>query len=284
MPTYKSVKALKVQDVPFSFTEKDTMLYALSVGMGRDPLDPRELRYVFERPGLLTIPSQATVVAQTGLMLRSGLDFTKVLHGEQRVVLHRPLPAAARLLADSRVVEVYDKGEGKGVAVVSETLARDADTGERLFTLSSTTFARGDGGVGGPGGPAPAPHKVPTRSPDIRCTVLTRADQALLYRLNGDLNPLHADPTLAQRAGFKAPILHGLCTYGIACRDVVRNVCDYDGSRIETFDVRFTSPVYPGEEITTDIWVDGDCVSFQCRVEQRDATVLGNGRCTLRPT
>jgi len=203
-----------------------------------------------------------------------------VLHGEQRLTLHRPLPQEGELIADSRVTEAYDKGAGKGAVIYTETKVRLAD-GTPLFTQHSTTFARGDGGFGGPAGSGPAPHALPERKPDQTVTLETRKDQALLYRLNGDRNPLHADPALAKKVGFPAPILHGLCTYGTACRAILQSVAKYDHTKIAGFDVRFSSPVYPGESIATDLWVDGKTVSFRCRVPERDVVVINNGRCVL---
>jgi acyl dehydratase len=282
-PTYDSVMALTRRDVPFSYTERDSMLYALAVGMGRSPTHAEELRFVFEKDGLKTVPSQAGVVARTMLLADAGLNRTKILHGEQKLTLHRPLPSAASLLADSKVNAIHDKGKEKGAVIYWETVARDANSGEAIFTVEAGIFARGDGGIGStPGVPSPEPHATPSRAPDHTVTTRTREDQALLYRLTGDMNPLHADPQLAESAGFKAPILHGMCTYGIACKDIVATVCNYDSAALRSFDVRFTSPVYPGESITTDIWVDGNTVSFRCRVKERDVIVLNNGRASLR--
>jgi acyl dehydratase len=265
-----------------SYSDRETILYALGVGMGRDALDEQELDYVFERGTLKTVPTLATVLTRSALLRDCGFDYAKVLHGEQRLVLHRPLPPAGRVIADSRVVAAYDKGRDKGAVILTETRVRSAEDGEPLYTLGSTTFARGDGGFGGPAGSGPEPHLLPERAPDLVCALETRPDQALLYRLSGDRNPLHADPALAKRVGFPAPILHGLCTYGTACRAVLQNVCAYDHTRIVGFDVRFSSPVYPGETIATEIWVDGKTVSFRCRVPARDATVINNGKCLLQ--
>ena len=143
-------------------------------------------------------------------------------------------------------------------------------------------MARGDGGFGGRPGTGPAPHRAPRRDPDLSCDTPTRADQALLFRLNGDRNPLHADPDAALAAGFSIPILHGLCTYGIACRAILQTICDYDHTLIEGFDARFSLPVMPGDTITTDMWQDGNIVSFQCSVKERGCVVLRNGKCTLK--
>jgi len=228
------------------------------------------------------VPSMATVLARVPLLKDCGYDYTKVVHGEQRLTLHRPLPAEGELVADARVTEAYDKGAGKGAVIYTETTVRSAADGQPVYTLLSVTFARGDGGFGGPAGSGPAPHALPERAPDGSVTLETRKDQALLYRLSGDRNPLHADPVLARRVGFRAPILHGLCTYGTACRALLKEVAAYDHTRITGFDVRFSAPVYPGESIATDFWVDGSVVSFRCRVPERgDTVVINNGRCML---
>ena len=150
-----------------------------------------------------------------------------------------------------------------------------------LFTLGCTIMARGDGGFGGPAGKGPLPHRAPKREPDLSCDIQTRQDQGLLYRLTGDRNPLHADPAAAAAVGFERPILHGLCTFGVACHAVLKTICDYDYTLIENFDARFSAPVLPGDTITTDMWQDGNIVSFRCTVKERDSIVLRNGKCTL---
>ncbi len=267
----------------FSYTDTQTMLYALGIGMGRDPYDPKELPFVYEGAGLKVVPTIATVLSKASVLYKVGVNMALVLHGEQRMTVHRPLPAAATLEFEQRVVDIIDKGAGKGALVVLENILREADNPNPVVTLGSTIFARGDGGFGAQSArAAPAVHEIPDRAPDIRFDTQTRLDQALLYRLNGDRNPLHADPAVAERAGFKVPILHGLCGYGIACRAVLAAVCDYDPARIGQFDVRFTSPVMPGDMITTDLWIDGDLVSFRCRVEARGITSINNGKCMLR--
>jgi len=278
---YEHLMGLKRDGDRFRYTDRETMLYAIGIGMGRDPLDAEELAYVFEQDGLKTVPSMASVLARVPLLKDCGYDYAKVLHGEQKLTLHRPLPPEGELLARSRVTAAYDKGAGKGAIILTETEVRLAADDKPLFTQSSTTFARGDGGFGGPAGSGPAPHPIPERKPDRSLTLETRKDQALLYRLNGDRNPLHADPALAKRVGFPVPILHGLCTYGTACRAILKAVAGYDHTRIRGFDVRFSAPVYPGESIATDLWVDGKTVSFRCRVPERDAVVINNGRCLL---
>ena len=278
---YGAFMALRDEGRRFAYTDRETMLYALAAGMGRDPLDERELRFVYEGEGFVAMPTLAVVVARSALARTLPIDFAMVLHGEQFLTVHRPLPVAAELIADTRLTKIVDKGPGKGALIYHRTAARLADTGEALFTLDASLFARADGGFGGSPVVAPVPHPVPTRAPDHVHVSETRPEQALLYRLTGDRNPLHADPALAKRAGFPVPILHGLCTYAIACRAVLASVCDYDPARIGAFDVRFTSPVLPGDRIETDLWIDGDIVSFRCRVPERGVVAVNNGRCVL---
>ncbi len=279
---YDHIMSLTSKGERFSYGDRETMLYALGVGMGRDPLAPKELPYVYES-GLKTVPTMATVIAWGAGPLRdSGINYLMVVHGEQKLTLHRPLPAAADIIADSKVIGAYDKGADKGAVIVTETDIRLADSGDALCTLTSTTFARGDGGFGGPSDGAPKPHAIPDRAPDETIEVDTRPDQALLYRLSGDRNPLHADPEFATAAGFPAPILHGLCTYGTCCRAILGSVADYDHTAITGFDVRFSSPVFPGETILVDVWKDGNIASFRARLKERDVVVINNGKCTLK--
>jgi acyl dehydratase len=280
---YDHIMSLKSEGDEFTYTDRETMLYALGVGFGRDPMDEQELKYVYETPDMRTVPTLATVIAWGQRTLQGAdLNWIMIVHGEQRLKLHRPLPPAATIIADSRVTGCIDKGADKGAIILTETDIRLKDGGQKLVTLGSTIFARGDGGFGGPAGSGPEPHPIPDRKPDHVCELDTRPDQALLYRLSGDRNPLHSDPAFARAAGFPRPILHGLCTYGTACRAVLRTICDYDHTQITGFDVRFSAPVFPGETIITEMWRDGDVVSFQCRLKERDAVVIKNGKCTLR--
>ncbi len=279
---YDTIKATSVLDLPFSYRDTETMLYALSIGLGRDPLDRNELPFVSEHGGVLkTVPSFATVLIPDMFPPDLGWDYTQVLHAEQRLTLFRPLPPAADLVIDKRIVDVFDRGPKLGAMVLFEAEGRFAKDGTVLFTLSNTIIARGDGGFGGPNGKGPAPHRVPRREADLSCDLPTRRDQALLYRLNGDRNPLHADPRLAPRVGFDRPILHGLCTYGVACHAIMKTICDYDYTLITGLDARFSSPVVPGDTITTEMWQDGNIVSFQCTAKERGVVVLKNGKCTL---
>jgi acyl dehydratase len=269
-------------DLPFSYTDADTMLYALSVGMGNDPLDLRELPYVYEQgEPLKTVPTLATVLVPEMFPVGLGWDYSQILHSEQRMRLYRPLPAAADLLINKRVVDAFDRGPKLGALILLEAEGRLASDDTVLFTMGCTIVARGDGGFGGPKGKGIPPHRPPRREPDLSCDITTRQDQALLYRLTGDRNPLHADPAAARVVGFDRPILHGLCTFGVACKAVLQTICDYDYTLVREFDARFSAPVLPGDTITTDMWQEGNVVSFVCSVKEREAVVLRNGKCTL---
>ncbi|MDE2462932.1 MAG: MaoC family dehydratase N-terminal domain-containing protein [Alphaproteobacteria bacterium] len=279
---YDELMQTSVRGLKASYGDRETMLYALGIGFGRDPLNEAELPFVYEN-GLKAVPTMATVIGwgASGVMSKSGINYLMVVHGEQRLTLHKPLPTTADVEMDERVVGIWDKGEGKGAILVTERSIRQAGSAEPLCTLMSTIFARGDGGFGGPKDGAPSPHALPERAPDVVHACDTRADQALLYALSGDRNPLHRDPQFAKMAGFPRPILHGLCTYGTACRAVLSAICNYDAAKITGFDVRFSAPVFPGETIVTEMWRDGAVISFRAKVKERDVVVLNNGKCTL---
>lgn len=279
---YDTLMSKVETDLRFSYTDADSMLYALSVGMGQDPVDMRELPYVYEQgTSMKTVPTLATVLVPEMFPVGLGWDYNQILHSEQRLRLYRPLPPAADLLINKRVVDAFDRGPKLGALILLEAEGRLASDDTVIFNMGCTIVARGDGGFGGPRGKGIPPHRAPRREPDLSCDITTRPDQALLYRLTGDRNPLHADPVQARAVGFDRPILHGLCTFGVACKAILQTICDYDYTLIEEFDARFSAPVMPGDTITTDMWQDGNIVSFSCSVKERDAIVLRNGKCTL---
>jgi len=289
MINYEKTKAWRSGPVRHVYTAKDSILYALGIGFGADPLNPNELRYVYEKE-ILAVPTMAAVLASPGFWMREraelGIDFVRLVHGEQSVVLHRPLPAAATLIGESRVVRIVDKGEGKGAVMhVEKTLTDEAD-GQLIGIVEQILFLRGDGGFsrnGGGDAPAPALPDPPARAPDITLTLPTRADAAVLYRLSGDINPLHIDPSVAAKAGFPRPILHGLATYGNACRGILANCCDHDATRLRAIRARLTAPVYPGETLVLACWhLDAKEIAFRASVKERDVQVLANGRALLR--
>lgn len=267
-----------------TYSDRDTMLYALSIGFGGNPVDARELPFVYERD-LRAVPSMAATLCHPGPWIgdpRTGATRTKVVHGEQRMFFHAPLPPSGQLVARSRVVGVEDKGADKGALVHVERAIFEATTRQPLVTIVQTSFCRADGGFGESFGANFAPHVLPVREPDRVDEVATRADAALLYRLNVDRNPLHADPEVARRAGFDRPILHGLCTYGIAARALLAHWLDYDPARLASLEVRFSSVVFPGETLCVESWRDGDVLSFQASVPARGKKVLDSGRALVR--
>jgi len=206
---YDDIMQLKSEGQEFSYGDRETMLYALGVGFGRDPMNQKELPFVYEKE-LVTIPTMSSVIAWgAGNMAKSGINYAMVVHGEQKLTMHKPLPVAATIVVDSKVIGAWDKGEGKGAVIGSETNIRDKATGDALCTMVSTTFARGDGGFGGPKDGAPVPHAIPDRAPDQSFDATTEPGQALLYRLSGDRNPLHADPEFAKAVGFRPPSFTG---------------------------------------------------------------------------
>ena len=274
-------------DVEHSYTKTDTILYALGIGLGVDPLDERQLRFVYEAK-LAALPTMSVVLASPGFWLKeqdTGVDWVRVLHGEQGLTLHQPLPPEGTVVGRMRVSEIIDRGADKGALIYTEKELIDKTSGEPVATLTSTTFARGDGGFGGPNGaekrPSPKPHAIPERAPDETCDLSTLPQAALIYRLSGDRNPLHADPEIARKAGFDAPILHGLCTLGAAGHAILKTCCDYDPARFKSLQLRFSAPVYPGETVRTEMWRENGTISFRSRVVERDVVVLNNGRAEV---
>jgi len=282
---YTTIKNWHFDDIPHQYEEKDTILYALGIGLGHDPLDPGQLRYVYE-PGLQAFPTLATVLGYPGFWMRdprAGIDWVRLVHGEQRLAIHAPLPTRGTVVGKNRITHVIDKGADKGALVVTERTLHD-ETGACLATLQHTTFCRGDGGFGqGDEPPAPLPA-APSRAPDRQCILAVAPNAALLYRLNADPNPLHADPDVARRAGYPQPILHGMCTYGMAAHAIVKTWCDYDAARLTGLSARFSAPVYPGETLRVDMWRgDGDALQFVVRAEARDIVVMSHGTATIQP-
>lgn len=270
-------------EVEQTYGPRDCMLYALGVGFGADPTDGAELPFVFEEPALKVVPSMAAVLAGPGFWARdpaAGIDWRRFLHAEQEVVLHRPLPARGTVRARARVTRVIDKGEGKGALIYLERVLRDADG--PLATVRVVNLARGNGGHGGDTGPQPRPHALPARSADHMFETGIDARAALIYRLSGDPNPLHADPAVARAAGFARPILHGLCSFGIAVRAILATYCAHEPARLAAIGVRFSAPVYPGERLRFDLWRDDAIVSFRAMVPARGVVALDHGRAELR--
>ncbi len=280
---YDKLLALDIPQVVQTYTEKDTILYALGLGLGHDPLNADELPFVYEK-SIKLLPTFAVVLGWPGFWARdldTGIDWVKLVAGEQGLVLHRPLAPRGTIVGKTRVTEIIDKGPGKGALVYSERVVVDQATGERIATATQTTFCRADGGFGGRPREALAPHAIPERAPDQVCDLATRPETALIYRLSGDPNPLHVDPAVAKAAGFPRPILHGLATFGVAGHAILKTLCGYDPTRFKALAGRFSAPVFPGETIRTEMWRDGAVVSFRARVVERDVIALNNGHAEI---
>lgn len=288
MLDYQKTRHAQFEDVHHSYTSRDTILYALGIGMGSDPLDRSELRFVYEKD-LQVVPVMASVLASPGFWMRErkelGIDAVKLVHGEQAVTLHAALPAEGTVIGRTRVTRIVDKGEGKGAIIQTEKQLFDAATDQLLATVEQAVFCRGDGGfskVSGGGDEAgPGMVATPDTPPDHVIDMPTRPDAALLYRLSGDLNPLHADPDVAAKAGFAKPILHGLATYGVTCRALLAAFCGNDPARLKSMRTRMSSPVFPGETIRVECWRQPGGVAFRARIPARDVTVLSHGHAEL---
>jgi len=270
-------------ETEISWTSSDVLLYHLALGAGGSPTDARELRYAYEQD-LQVLATFAVVATSLGVTEAPRvsypgieIDLARVLHGTQRVDVHRPLPVEGSATAVQRVVNVYDKGSA--AVVVTETAVTDAD-GAPLWTNTSSIFARGEGGFGGERGPS-GKLELPDREPDATLITPTLPQQALWYRLLGDRNPLHVDPAFAAAAGFPAPILHGLATYGIVCKALTDALLDGDASRVRGFGVRFAGVVYPGETLRTLAWADGDRYLVSTTVVERDAPALADAELVV---
>ena len=265
------------------WTRDQVILYHLGIGAGSNPTDKGELEYTFEK-NLKVVPSFGVIPvfgALGSLAAVPGvqINFALVLHGEQDIAIHRPLPPEAKIVSSGRVAELYDKG--KAALIVLEVETRDASSGEPLCTNRFSIFARGEGGFGGESGPK-AGNTAPEREPDHVAESPTLPQQALLYRLSGDRNPLHADPEFAKLGGFDRPILHGLCSFGIVCKAVVDDLLDGDVDRVARYQARFAGVVFPGETIVTSMWREGDRILINAASKERGTPVISNAAIELR--
>lgn len=280
---YAKLTSMKIEPIRHSYTRRDTMLYALGLGVGaHDPVDAGDLKYVYEKL-LVALPMQAVTLGAAAMLLAEpefGINFRMLLHAEQSLVLHKPLPVEGTLRSEISIDEIYDKGATKGAILYMTRKLFDAASGDLLVTMGVVTFLRGDGGFGGKSEGAPKPRPVPAdRSPDLQAALPSTLNQAQIYRLSGDYNPLHIDPEIAAAAGFDRPILHGLCHYGMAGRALIRALCGDDPARLQRLDTRFTSPVYPGEPLTIEIWnIGAGEASFRVVARDRNVIVQDFGR------
>lgn len=278
---YEKIMAWCPADTAVRYGPSDCILYALGIGLGMDPLDLGQLKFVYER-GLEAFPTMAAVLGWPGRMTdpEFGLDETMVVAAELKVTLARPLVPNDALMARTRVEEVVDRGPG-GPAIVMVKRELSAADGALVARVDSNLLARKHGGFGGKVTTQPEPPALPERPPDHVCDLPTPPNLALIYRLTGDENPLHADPARAKAAGFPRPILHGAATFGIAAHAILRQL-DYRADQLASIGARFSRPVFPGDTIRTEIWRNGATIKFQCRVEGRPDIVLTNGQATLR--
>ncbi|HEX4586039.1 MAG TPA: MaoC/PaaZ C-terminal domain-containing protein [Burkholderiaceae bacterium] len=291
MIDYETLMRWPLPPVTQTYTGRDTILYALGLGVACcNPVPPADLPFVYEGApgGLQALPTLAAVLATGAFWMQdpaTGIDWRRVLHGEQRLEIHRRLPHAATVVAEHRVDGLLDKGAGKGAVMLLSRRLYEQGSGDLLATVGSTVFLRGDGGFGGRSDGAPRPHPIPdTRPPDLVYEQVTRPEQAMLYRLSGDLNPLHVDGQLARDAGFERPILHGMCSYGIAGRAIIALVCDNDPARLRRLDLRFASPLFPGETVRIELWIEAPGrAAFRARARERNELILNNGLAQFEP-
>jgi acyl dehydratase len=290
MIDYRSLRERSFPVIEHRYTAEDSMRYALALGLGDDPGDELLLPFVTDtRPGWpWALPTMAVVLGFPGSWMQeasTGIDFARIVHGEETLELFHPLPAAGTVRAHHRVTRIVDKGPGRGATISYDKDLIDAASGVLLARVTHTTFARGDGGFSARDGlsdePLPAPAPLPTRAPDQVCELDTLPQQALLYRLCADRNPLHADPVVARAAGFERPILHGLCTYGIAGRVLLAQRCGNDPRRLQRLHARFSAPVYPGERLRFELFDEGATLRFRVLAVQRDKLVLDHGEARV---
>ena len=284
MPIDPNAVGNRAEPVTSTWTSADSLLYAVGVGAGQDPMDRSELPFVSENSidvAQRALPTMPVVLADvTGAFGRIGtFNPAMLVHGEQKVVCHREIPAAGEVRSTSEVTAVWDKGKGAVVEVTTTAVSTEDD--QPLFDLVMSVFIRGEGGFGGERGPSGPRNEAPDRAPDHSITYTTRPEQALVYRLSGDRNPLHSDPSFAALAGFDRPILHGLCTYGFTGRALLHSLCGSDPAKFRSIEGRFSSPVFPGEELTVDIWVTGDGQAVYRTRAEGDRVVIDSGACTF---
>ena len=277
----EKIRTMVIPPIDQTYDKRDTILYALGLGYGADPLDESELPFVYEGE-LRCVPSYVNNLCHPGFWAQKpefGIDWVKVLHAEQEFTIHTPLPGTGVIRGQYTISGIEDKGEGRGALLHQEKTLTDAVTGVVHATVRSTLFLRGNGGEGGFGEKLEPAAALPEGTPDKIVEIPTLPRQALIYRLSGDWNPLHADPKIAKRAGFPMPILHGLCTNGLACRAILEHYCGNDVAKFKSMFVRFSKPVMPGETIRFEFFEQSPTkLRFRAVAVERNETVLD--RCT----
>jgi acyl dehydratase len=285
MPPNLDVVGRETKPIERSWDSKDALLYAVGVGAGSiDPLAPDELKYTTEN----SINVEQRVLPTFGVMLAIApvdygaigeINFANLVHGEQSIHLHQPIPVEGTVRNVGKVTGIYDKGSG--MVISSEATSLLVETGEPLLTSTTSAFIRGAGGWGGDRGPTGPKNVPPEREPDQVVTYQTRIDQPLIYRLSGDRNPLHSDPEFAKLAGFPKPILHGLCTFGFTGRALLHALADGDDRKLTGVEARFAKPVFPGQPLTVKIWRTGDGEAVYTTENGDGDVVIAEGRATF---
>lgn len=277
------LQRFKLDDKNHDYKASDTILYALGLGYGSDPTNEDDLTFVYEK-GLKAVPSMCNTIAHPGFWIdrpELGIDWVKVLHAEQAFEIHSAIPAEGGMRGAYSILSIEDKGADKGAIMKMQKRLYGIDDDRLFATVTQTLFLRGDGGQGGFGNPGPGLQPLPEADPDMIMDIPTMPQIALIYRLSGDLNPIHASPAVARKAGFDRPILHGLCTMGLAARALVSRLCDSEPERLRAMEVRFSKPVFPGETIRVEIYLKDDTVRFRCRSLERDLIVLDRASATI---
>ena len=281
MADYKHVLAHRQQGRLHQYDVTKVQLYGVGVGLGADPTDERQLRFLRDDDPQV-LPSFAAVAAfNVDFQLQLGIDWSKLIHASQQVQLVRPLPSAGEIVADSQITEVYDKPARNASLLVTETTLRLADTGDALGTLRSTSLARDFRVDGAPTGAPVGLPPPPSREADTEIQIKTSPQVALVYRLLGGRSLIHFDPQVARAQGFQQPIMHGLSTWGHACHGVVATALDYQPERMRSFAANFSAPMYPGETLQLRMWIEREQVLFEGYAAERAQKVLGNGVATF---
>jgi acyl dehydratase len=279
--TYQDLLRHQSLDKAYGYDQQQVILYGLGIGLGLEPRDERQLRFVLE-DNLRVFPTFASVAAwDISFVLNLGIEWPKLIHLSQSMEIHQAFPPSARLLADNRIVEVLDKPKQNATILGGETIIRDADTGSVLADLHATYLARDFRVDAAPMGPARTVAVRPERDADATVSIVTSPQVALIYRLLGGRAKIHSTPSVARQQGFDGPIMHGLSTWGHACRAVLQATGDDEGKRLKRFSASFAAPVYPGEELTTYLWIDNTDVQFETWVLAREKLVLTDGRARL---
>jgi acyl dehydratase len=278
-----ALKSFRLKPIEHRYTVRDTILYALALGYGEQPDDPDQLQFVYEA-GLKSVPSICVVLSHPGFWVQDPMfeiDWIKILHGEQSFKIIQPIPPEGVVRGEYEVTAIEDKGRDKGAVMYVTKHLFDAGTNDLLASVDSVYMLRGDGGHGGFGSPPPAPAPLPEAVPDRVFELKSLPQSALIYRLSGDYNPIHADPAAAAKAGFPRPILHGLCSMGLATRALIASIAGHDPSRLQSVAIRFSKPVFPGETLRVEIFETAAGIRFRAIAVERNVTVLDRGSVTL---